>query len=157
MEKQKQIKNKTYMKSDEVKNVAQSVINKYSNHLVLGNAKIEYIAVYPNVSKTTVARCIRSNNELKYFSDADYIIEVSGDLWDQLTDIVKEILIYHELLHIYVTTNKSGETVYKLADHDVKDFSIIVKTFGVDWFNELKTLNSSVYELSPEQEDNLDL
>ena len=153
----KQIGKKTYIISDDVKSISNKVIDENVNELYIDDTKIEYIAVYPNITNTIVGRCIKANNELKYFSDADYIIEVSGDLWDNLDELTKYILLLHELKHIYVTQDKKGNTVYKLADYDVKDFYSIIKKYGIDWYTKLKTLTAGVYNLSPEAEDNIRL
>jgi hypothetical protein len=150
---QKQIQNKTYSISDEIKRIADEVIDKES--LDLNKAKIEYLLVYPNISKTVAGRCIRSGKELKFFSDFDYIIEMSGEVWDLLDDETKHILAFHELLHVYTYTNKKGETVFKLKDHDIQDFSLLINRYGIDWFSNLKTQISSIYDMDPAEESKI--
>jgi hypothetical protein len=46
-----------------------------------------------------------------------------------LTENQFKILLYHELKHIGTTT----EGDLKINDHDVKDFYIILKKYGIDW------------------------
>lgn len=102
------------------------------------NARIEPVIVYPNVSKITVARIIRTSRPLQFFSDRDYIIEISGELWDTLNEEVRKIVILHELCHIYIKEDKEGNPQYRLQDHQVKEFIPIIKQFGIDWFTKLQ-------------------
>src|SRR5271157_4156665 len=116
---------KEFKEEPELKVLAEKVIDEQK--LDVFPAKIIYLTVYPHVSKTTAGRCIRANNELKHFSKHDYIIEMSGDLWDALDESTQYILMHHELLHVLPTMNeKTGEWEYKIRDHDVQDFSKII-------------------------------
>lgn len=156
MTEEKTIGKKTLELSEEVSLVATDVIKK-ENINVLG-ARIGYMKVYPNISKTIAGKCIRASKELNFFSDYDYIIQVSGDLWDGLNDEVKHILMYHELKHIYIKTNeKTGETEYKIMKHDVEDFADIIKKYGVDWIGTIRTTLASIYDLDAEQIDTVTL
>jgi hypothetical protein len=150
---------KTYEVSAEVRQVAEKIIGKFNpNGLKDSPAQIEYLIIYPNINKTTVARCIKARPEFKFLTGFHYVIEVSGEIWDKLGDDIKEILTYHELLHANPVMNeKRGEWDYRLRDHDVKDFYTIIKQNGIDWFTSLKTQVSSIYDLKPEEEDNISL
>ena len=141
------IGNKEYMKSAEMQAVAEKIVSDKS--ISIGDARIKYLLIYPYINKKTAGRCLKSSNEMKVFGQCEYIIEMSGELWDNLDDERKSILMYHELLHILVTTNKAGEFEYKLRDHDIKDFATIINTYGIDWFDNLKTIFSSVYDVEP--------
>ncbi len=147
----KDIGRKTYEISDEIKDLSKEII--VSEKMSFPNTRIEYVKVYPHISKTIAGRCTKANHHVKLFSDNDFIIEVSGELWDVLDLETQKILLLHELLHIKVTENKKGEKVLGLHDHDIKDFNRIISKYGVDWFNKIKILNSSVYDLEPAQED----
>lgn len=146
------IGNKTFEESEEVEATAKEVIDEEDN-LFLGNATIRYMKVYPEISKTTAGRCIKANKELKYFSDCDYIVEMSGDLWDNLHDDVKYVLMHHELMHIYVDVDDEGNDVYKMRDHDVMDFREIIERYGIDW---LRTLQDSMNDLIPEDKQKVE-
>lgn len=140
---------KELKKSDELKELALKIIEKYESILALGNAKIDYILVEPNISKRVAGKCIKTNNELKYYSNANYIIEMSADLWNGLNDDVKEILMLHEIMHIdCVVDDKSGDYKYLIRDHNVKDFSYIIKNFGVNWIDTIKTTLASIHDTS---------
>ena len=147
---EKMIGAKTYVVSDELNDLAEEVIKE--NKLDLNGARIEYMFVFPHVSKTTAGKCMRTTKELKFYSDKDYIIQISGELYDVLDHDVRKILMLHELLHVHPVNNeKKGEVEYKILDHDVKDFNRIIKNHGIDWFNKLREEMSSLYELENEQ------
>ena len=161
MSSQKTIGKKTYEESDDAKLIGHKILNEPHNYPVSfkpeDNVKICYLKVYPHITKHIVGRCIKASHSVKYFSDYDYLIEVSGDLWDKLNDLTKEVLIWHELKHIGIEYLKSGDKVFKILDHDVKDFAEIIKQYGIDWFNDLKTITASVYDLEPKDERRITL
>jgi hypothetical protein len=140
------IKNKDYVKSQELEVLADKVI--HDKNMGIQDVVIKYLLVYPHINKQTAGRCSRSNNLLKVYGNCDYVIQMSGNLWDKLDDATQEILMWHELLHVHVVKNeKTGEIDYKIRDHDVKDFYTIIEAHGIDWFGNLKTLFSSVYDI----------
>jgi predicted metallopeptidase len=150
------IKNKEYVKSQDLEVLADKVI--HNMNMGIADVSIKYLLVYPHINKNTAGRCSRSNNLLKVYGNCDYVIQMSGDLWDQLEDETKEILMWHELLHVFPVMNeKSGEMDYRLRDHDVKDFYTIIQKHGIDWFGNLKTLFSSVYDIEPTKLDGFSL
>lgn len=155
MEPKKIIGNKEYQIDDTMQKLASDLNTKHS--LELHGIKIGYMKVYPHISKTVAGRCTKTSAKTKFFSDFDYIIEMSGELWDSLDDATKEILMYHELLHILVEYDKNGDPKFKLRDHDVKDFQSIISKYGIDWLTNLKTMNASVYDLDPATENKLNL
>ena len=143
---------KNLVEAPDLKTLADSVCIK--EQLDLDPANIGFVLVYPHISKRVAGRCILASKELKLFSGHDYIIEMSGELWDDLDEKIKYILMYHELLHVLpVYSEKKGEYAYKIADHDVKDFSSIIKKYGIEWFGELQELQASVYDLKPEERE----
>ena len=89
---------KTYEVSSDVETVAKKVVT--SKVMELEPAVIKYVKVYPNITKKVAGRCILAHPMIKLFGDCDYVIQVSGDLWDELDEDRKEILMYHELLHV---------------------------------------------------------
>jgi predicted metallopeptidase len=145
---------KEFVESEELVQLAQKVIadNKLD---YLDQVRIKYVLVDQFISSTTVAQCVKASKELKYFGKLDYVIKVSLDVWSQIDNKAREIILLHELLHILLTTNKEGDLNTKILDHDIKDFSIIIKKFGIDWFWNFKTIVSSVRDLDPSKTDNI--
>jgi len=150
------IKNREYVKSQDLEVLADKVM--HDKNMGIENVRIKYLLVYPFINKFTAGHCSRANNLLKVFGNCDYVIQMSGDLWDQLDDETREILMYHELLHVHPVMNeKTGEWDYKLRDHDVQDFYTIIQKHGIDWFGNLKTQFSSVYDIEPAKLDRFGL
>lgn len=154
--KKKKSTKKEFVLSEEMKELAQKIINE--KRLDTHPAKIEYILVYPSISSTVAGKCLKSSKELKFFSNFDYVIEISGDLWDTLDKETKAILLEHELRHILVVQNdKTGDWNFKIRPHDVMDFEKIISAYGIEWFKKLKLIVSALYNLSPAEEDNIQL
>ena len=141
----KQAIKKTFEVSAELKELAEKVID--AEKLDVYRAKICYLRVDPNISKSVAGRCIRTGKELKFFSTFDYLIEVSGELWDTLNENLQYILMQHELMHIHTCMNeKSGEWEFKIRDHDVQDFSKLIKKHGVEWLAAVKLSVTQLHE-----------
>ena len=146
----KLLSKKTFEVSADLKKLGEQVIN--DQKIDVYPAKLEFLLVYPNVTKSVAGRCIRTGKELKFFSGFDYLIEMSGELWDTLDDKTKAILMEHELKHVCPVMNeKSGEWEFKLRDHDVQDFSSIIKKYGVDWISTVKLSVASLYEIDEQE------
>jgi predicted metallopeptidase len=139
---------------DEVIALANEVIDEHKLDYLNG-VKIKYLFVSPNISKTVVGKCIRPNAELQYFSGFDFIIELSSDTFEGLTIETRKALLWHELKHILITTDKDGNTQYKIAPHDLNDFYNIVDALGLDWLNSIKVTAASVNDLTPDMQDKI--
>jgi predicted metallopeptidase len=141
---------------EEMKEMAEEIIK--NERLDVYPAKIEYLNVYPNISKTAISKIVKTGKELKFFANLDYIIEISGEIWDILDKNNKMILLEHQLRHILVLQNdKTGEWVFKVRKHDIQDFGKIVTNYGVDWIKTIKLSLSSMYGLTPAEEDNISI
>ncbi len=135
--------------------LAQKVISDRKMDWLI-NVPIKYLLVTPEISKTTHGKIIKSGAELKYFSGVVFVIEFSHKIWSVLDDKTREILMYHELLHIIISQqNPKAPVAYKLAPHSVQDFSEIIDTYGVKWINEFKQIVVSTYDLQGEQKDQI--
>ncbi|MEI7811998.1 MAG: putative metallopeptidase [Ignavibacteria bacterium] len=141
---------------DDMKFMANEIISR--EKIDVHPAKIEYVTVEPNISKSVAAKCVRTGKELKFFSGFDYIIEISGELWTALDKDTRSILLEHELRHILVLQNdKTGDWNFKLRKHDIQDFGKIVSCHGIDWIKKVKLCLSSLYDLTPVEEDNIQI
>lgn len=137
--------------SEEMETLAREVIEQYN--MELGPAQVGYILVYPNISKQRAARCVKASHEVKHYSGNDYLIEVSGDLWDMLDKETKKMLLYHELLYIDpVFKAKSQAWKMTLRQPDFADFYEINDKFGNKWYKTIQATVSSLYDLDPKQE-----
>lgn len=142
---------KELIESPELQELAAEVIE---NHKIeLGPAQIGYLLVYPNISKQRAAKCMKATREVKHYSGNDYLVEVSGELWDMLDKDTRKMLIYHELLHIDpVFKAKNQEWKMKIRQPDFSDYYEINDTFGNEWYKTIQATASSLYDLDPKQE-----
>jgi hypothetical protein len=147
--------NKEIVEAPEVEKLANKVIQ--DKGLALDDIGITYIKVYPHISKTKIATCRVANHREHFFTDGDdYIISVSGDIWDQLEKKRRRILVWHELEHVHPEYNESkGEYNYKTRRHDVEDFQSIIEEHGVDWFDEVKEILASFHDMNPEKKQKI--
>ena len=147
--------NKEIVEAPEIKKLGDKVIQ--NKGLALDDIGIAYIKVYPNLSKTKVATCRVANHREHFFTDgADYIISVSGDIWDNLDDKRKRILIWHELEHVKPEYSEDrGEYNYKLRNHDIEDFADIIEQHGVNWFDDMKEIVASFHDMNPEKKQKI--
>ncbi len=147
---------KQLMESPEIEAIAKKVIETYK--LEFGPAEVGYFLVYPHISKQKAAKCMKATREVKYYSGNDYLIEVSGELWDMLDSKTKEMMIYHELLHLDPTfKSKTQEWKMNLRKPDFADFYSINDKFGNEWYKTIQATASSLYDLDPRQESKVSL
>lgn len=144
------------MESPEAEEIAKQVREKYS--LDVGPAQIGYFLVYPNLSKMKAATCMKASREVKYYSGNDYLIEISGELWDMLDQQTKEMVIYHQLLHIEpVFQAKNQQWKMTIRKPDFADYYEINDKFGNNWYKTVQATMSSLYDLDPKQEGKVSL
>ncbi|MEX1120886.1 MAG: putative metallopeptidase [Balneolales bacterium] len=147
---------KQLMESPEVAEIAARMIEE--NSLELGPAQVGYFLVYPNISKQKVARVIKSNLEIKFYSGNDYLIEISGDCWDMLDTKTKEMVVLHELLRLDpVFKARNQEWKMKLRKPDFSDFYTINDKYGNEWYKTIQATASSLHDLDPRQERSVTL
>lgn len=142
---------KQLMGSPEIESIAKEVIKEHN--LEFGPAEIGYFLVYPNLSKKRVAKCIKANREVKHYSGNDYLVEISGEIWDMLDNDTKRMVLLHELLRIDPTFHsKTQEWKMKLRQPDFADFYSINDKYGNEWYKTIQATASSLYDLDPRQE-----
>ena len=147
---------KQLMESPEVEAIAKKVVEQHK--MEFGPAEIGYFLVYPNISRQKAAKCMKASREVKYYSGNDYLIEISGELWDMLDNKTKEMLLYHELLHVDPDfKSKTQEWKMNLRKPDFSDFYTINDTFGNEWYKTIQATMSSLYDLDPKQESKVSL
>lgn len=143
-------KSKLITVSKELEKLAEKVISKEG--LSIGEARIGYLFVDPYISKTTAGRCIKNNTELEYFSQCDFLIQMSKKLWDSIPEEAQYILMLHELMHVsfeikYDKKLDKETYIYKIRDHDVEDFQSLIERFGIKWLAVIKGQMSADNEL----------
>jgi len=145
------LQDKELIESPEMLEMAIKVIETHK--INLGPAQVGYLLVYPNISKQRAAKCMKASREVKYYSSHDYLIEISGELWDMLDNDTKKMLLYHELLHIDpVFKAKNQEWKMQVRRPDFSDYYEINDKFGNEWYKTIQATVSSLYDLDPRQE-----
>lgn len=143
--------NKQLMDAPEVKKVAEEVIEE--ENIDLGPATVGYILVYPNLSKKRAGKAKKASKEENYFGSVNYIIEISGELWDMLDSNTRKRLVHHYLLQLDPTFKaKNQEWKMKTRKPEYRDFYEINEKYGSDWYKTLQATASSLYDLSPKEE-----
>lgn len=146
------IEGKQYIEAPELQKVAEKVIDK--RNIEIHPAQVGYMLVYPNISKLTASKTIKASSLVTHYSGNHFIVQVSGELWDMLDEETRDILMWHQLLHIEARYNeKSREWKYSLRKHDYSDFYEILKSEGAHWYQVVQSVMSSLYDLDPRQEN----
>ena len=80
---------------------------------------------------------------VKEFGDdppLDFLIVLDRSYWLAATDLQREILVYHELMHCGHAVDKhgverydkeTGAPVYCIRGHDVEEFTAVVERYGI--------------------------
>jgi hypothetical protein len=147
---------KQLMESPEVEKIAESIIERET--LEFGPAEIGYFLVYPNLSKYRAAKCKKASREVKYYSGNDYLIEISGEMWDMLDSKTREMVLFHQLLHVDpVYKAKNQEWKMKIRKTDFNDYYEINDKYGNEWYKTVQATVSSLYDLDPRRESKVSL
>ncbi len=143
-----------FEESSELEALANEIIR--TDMIIIHPAKVAYLMVTPNISKTIPAKIIKATPEMNFFSQYDYVIEVSSDLWAVLDNELRRILLHDQLLRILPIMNeKKGEYQFKLRNPDYVAFKRIIDLYGTDWKGKVKLYLSSMHGLTPAQEDTI--
>jgi len=145
------IQGKQFLEDGKMERLAKTVLEE--KNIDIGPAQVGYLLVYPNISKYTGAKCISTSAEVKHYSGNDYLVEISGELWDMLDEDTRYTLMWHELLHIDARFKaKTQEWQFKTRKHDYSDFYEIADKLGNTWYKTIQATVSSLYDLDPRQE-----
>ena len=69
------------------------------------------------------------------FIPYDFLITVYTENCEAaaFTDEEYRILMFHELMHVIADMNDKGEIRFSVAPHDIEDFAVILKQYGLGW------------------------
>jgi len=87
-----------------------------------------------------LATASKAGARLEYLAGIDLIIEVNWTAWSTLSPLQRIALIDHELYH-FDRNPESG--FYELRHHDVEEFGIIVRRYGL-WQDDLRAFAADV-------------
>ena len=144
------ISGKQYYADPELRTIAETMISDHN--IDMGEAQVEYLLVYPNISKKKAAKPMTSKGLLKFYSGVDFFIMISGEMWDMLDDDTRCLLVWHQLLRCDARYKvKDREWIYSIRKPDYAGFYEMEKK-GLTWIKTIQATISSLYDLDPRQE-----
>jgi len=150
------VSGKQIIESGELEKLSETICG--DKNLDFAGAKISYLLIYPNISQKTPAKVKKTTKELKHFTGYDYLIEISGELWDMLDSDTRYNLFWNQLIRVNPTfVAKKGEYVMKLKKPNYSNFYEIHDSVGMDWLKAVQASMSSLYDLGIIEEDQISL
>ena len=123
--------------SEEYSGLAERVIEAHEDlHWIRKlNVRIGYLESDREKKKSgrfVLGECIRVRDLYRPFVPHDFLIVIYVRNTVAMTEKQKEILMYHELLHIGI--DEAGEELrYVVNPHDIEEFRAVADKFGTDW------------------------
>lgn len=136
-----------YDKSGTVEKIAVELIPKYHTHLV--NAKIGYLFRNKPIKKggkIVLATAEKCSTKSRYLTGYDFLLVVNYENWNNLTDKQKYAVIDHELCHMHIDDDETGESEdpkYSIIAHDCDEFYAVISRHGLV-MDDLKVLGTVV-------------
>lgn len=128
----------TYVEAKQPAAIAKVLIRVL--HHGLTNAKIAYVfrKSIKHGDGSLLGKASKIGGKLNYFSGLDLLVEINHDRWQNLSPERRIALIDHELTHF-----TRGDTSYELVQHDIEEFGVIVRRWGL-WTQDVERFASSV-------------
>jgi len=123
---------KTYMVLKEAMDIVEKLKYLYPDKFWKVDPKEVGVVAIENKTRPEkskiLSKIIGVRQPISIFCNKKYIIELYYSDWVNFTESQKAVLIAKELYHIH------EESDGKMEDFDLKDFTDLVKAFGVDYF-----------------------
>lgn len=120
----------------EVLDMAEKIIKKYFPHLKMSD--IHW--VWKESDKSTyAARTYLIQGPVATMTPCKIMIVIHKETWEEKEESWQALLLYHEFYHILWSEEKAR---FSLLRHDIQDFAVILKQFGVEWENSDKFLET---------------
>ena len=124
--------------SEEFAEIGAKVIENEPSLVDIKNSTATIVYLTSEQAKTSngkkiCAQCEKVPDKYKWSVPADYTITVFLPNIEGFTDEQKEILMFHELLHVDITFNADGTENYSVKPHDYEDFKEIIDRYGTEW------------------------
>jgi len=122
----------SYTSGEQVESIAQRLIPKH--HSEIADARIKYIFKEKGSkkgNKIVYGSAKKCSALMDYFIDADFLIEVALDAWNELSESKRVALVDHLLERCTGEEDEeTGGMKWKVRDPDVHEFSTILKRHG---------------------------
>ena len=129
---------KVYGYSDSVEAIAKKLIP--GNHSELASARIKYVCVNKGGKKggkIVQGTAKKLAGAVQFMTDADFVIEVALDSWNDLNGNQRTALVDHLLECCWGEEDEeTGDMKWSVRQPDVHEFSSILKRHG-GWNNDL--------------------
>jgi len=96
------------------------------------NTPILYVFV--DKAKKFWGKCQLVSGVHQFASGYQYMIQFNNEVWQTLTAVQREALVFHELLHVFYDSERDK---YSIAEHDVEEFVRVVHKYGL-WREDVK-------------------
>ena len=141
----------SYSKAEDVRAIAENgVIPEWHKHLQ--NISITYLFDSDDMVKAgrpLMAKVKSAGPIEEYLSGSEFIVIVNKNIWEELTKDQRIALVDHELCHIQMVVNKSGDISFKIVPHDLEEFNDVVRRHGA-WQEDIVKFNEAQQELFAE-------
>lgn len=125
-----------FIRDEQLEIIVKDLIDIEPELIYLKAGKVEVVCLRSDKCKKkdgmlVYADCEEVPEKFKWATDAMFMITVFSPNTSFFDARRIRILLFQQLLKI---TPKEKEGEFKLRDYDVKDFSVIVKRYGADWY-----------------------
>lgn len=101
-----------------------------------------------------LGKCVKASDLHRELAPFDFVILLKKSFWQDLavSDLQREALLAHELMHATVTvddrtgdpvTDERGRKVYRIRKHDLEEFSAIVERYGT-WKKDIESFAAAL-------------
>lgn len=145
---------KHYMDAEAVQEIATKLIQSY--HSELATARIRYIFVdrgSKKGAKTIPGKVRKITGTLEFLLELDFLMEVSLDCWNNLTDTRRRALVDHLLSRCWGEEDEEDPGAgmkWSLRDPDVSEFADVLRRHGT-WTEELDSFVSIAQQLDTDK------
>lgn len=148
----------------EVEELAAKLIETVDRHAFLADVRVDFVFIDQapkSKGRLVLGRARKIGGLSAYLADGVprsgpnvdgfaarhpfFVVEISFDTWQELSDAQKVALVDHELCHCRVEFDDGGECVLSTVGHDVEEFACVVERHGL-WSNGLTGLGRVMSE-----------
>lgn len=126
----------------EVYDVLDDAVQRYRKELEEESCRIALawrFGLKPNKDgQLVLGKCKKVSDLDKQFAGFDFVIILNREAWEKLEPPQRKALIHHELMHIAISEDASGNTrkdarnrtMFRIRKHDIEEFKDIVTEHG---------------------------
>lgn len=116
---------------EEVVKLGNKLISTHHDHIREANiCLIMRSGSWKSRGRSILGKCHKVSEREKLVSGFDFIIILNEDAWHHMQEKQRLAVLDHELCHCDMEEDSHGNPVWKLATHDVEEFSAIVRRHG---------------------------